>query len=126
MSHAQVEICRDCGKHGRIILADGFIGLEFCFQRHALDLIRTGVEKFDNISPVDAELLVKAIRQSQLPLEWYMVEISYHWQIEQWNQFRIQNGHYHPLGAHGFLQQIVSQTDIPSEFQSVVRNAYPA
>ena len=84
-----------------------------------------GVEDFESITLQDGESLTQAIKTSGLPLEWYMVPLPYHWLIDQWNQFRIESGAFHPLGSHDFLQQSVDPNDIPSDFRSVLQNAYP-
>lgn len=125
MSHARIEICPECGKHGRIVLADGFIGLEFCFQRHAHELVRSGVEEFENISAEDAEQLLRAITESTLPFNWDRIDLLYHWKIEQWNQFRMRNGKFHPAGPHRFLESVFPYVTYPSDFRSVLEQAFP-
>lgn len=56
----------ECGKHGRIVLANGFYGAEVAFKQHALHLMRTGVKQ-ERLSDAEVERVTEEILASSLP-----------------------------------------------------------
>lgn len=121
-NRAHVEMCH-CGKHGRIVLHDGFIGLEFCFQWHAQEIVRMGIET-ETVSQEESRMLLREIEASGLPQSWEGIDLAFHWQIEQWNMawvIRIAQGQ----GVHEFLTRKLGRMAMPADFRSRIEEKFP-
>jgi len=66
---ALLEICECCGKHGRFVLDNGYIGPEFAFVRQGIDLIQSGVER-GIFTPAEGRTLESEVISSTLPITW--------------------------------------------------------
>jgi len=116
----------ECGKHGRIILADGFHGPEFCFQQAGFRYVDAGVT-WKRYSPKMAEELKSLVRDSVLPRTVNPDTMQMAWQAEKWNDRRSTNAEdlernrvVNDKEVHDFLHQSV-QVSIPNGFTAFVR-----
>ena len=124
MGRAHFNLCNECNKHGRITLADGFVCLEICFQRHGLRLVDLGRDQ-GIYSKEEARSLRKAIKESGLPYDWDSIPLAYHWCLEFLNEKRA-SGLPVPIEiVHSFLQQQVDFNNIPPNLRSVLERDYP-
>ena len=78
-------ICGKCGQHGRIILADGFVGTEIYSQAYATHMVVTGLEH-ERFSLSDATSLGFAIDRSTLPKEDSLVSERFKQAVTVWNE----------------------------------------
>ena len=63
---ARLEVCEDCGMHGRIVLSDGSAGKEVASAPEALAQIRK-LRKDGKILEIEAQVLMDQVRESSLP-----------------------------------------------------------
>ncbi|MEK7188078.1 MAG: hypothetical protein AAB691_04505 [Patescibacteria group bacterium] len=121
MSKARLEVCTLCGKHGRIILADGFIGPEFCFQHNGFQIVEEGL-RFERFSTTEASSFMTEIAQSTIPPSHREVSLDFIWRVERCNQVRHETGNYRVFDAsqiHAFLQR-PPDVPMPSDLLSVL------
>ena len=84
---ARFELCT-CGRHGRIILADGFQA-EFCFKEHGFHFAQIGVRE-ERFSSEESEQIIKDIAESSLPTTAQEANRQLLWNTEAWNQTYLQ------------------------------------
>lgn len=119
---AKLDICAQCGRHGCIVLENGFIGPEFAFQKHGLEVIQSGVE-WKRITPLDAARLEREILASSLPLNWDTVDLGVLWRLNAFNELRYQDIAI-ATPRHDFLHEPVDKRTVPSQFAEGLRRQY--
>lgn len=85
---ARLEICGKCGRHARIVLADGFIGPEFSYQEHGRQVISEGI-RCERFTDEEAVKMGEALGMSDLPRTCEEADLELAWKIECWNALRV-------------------------------------
>ena len=119
---ARFEMCA-CGKHGRIVLADGFRGHEACDKESALHLARTGVQ-FEQFSDADVPVVMQQILESALPGNAQDVPKLLLFSIEVLNylgmEYREEIQRLTPEVICKSLFGALKEGDIPADFMEVI------
>jgi len=118
----RLEICSQCQKHGHIVLACGFVGPEFAFQKQGVEVVRGGLE-FERFTPAEAEALEKAIIASPLPVNWDCQDLKILYKIEVYNSLRAED-HYLDVPPHDVLQTPLDDNEIPPDFVDTYRKHF--
>lgn len=121
---AQVVICNQCERHGRIMSSSGFAGPEFAFQQAGFRFVKNGT-RFKRFSAEKVKSLNTAIINSDLPFRYTGVPLLYLWKLELLNQAR-SSGHFLQTGftEHILIAAInCSEDEIPQDFAQDIEEA---
>lgn len=115
---ARFEQCF-CGTHGRIFLANGFRGPEFCFRQHGLHIVRMGVS-MECLLDEEITDLTRAILASSMPEDMQPEDLTRNFKAEIFNQFLYDHEqemrHHGDERVHTFLYKEIPRKDIPPDF----------
>lgn len=84
-------ICKRCGKHGRIILTDEFVGTEVFSVEYALYMIDAALQ-YERLLPEEARSLTEEVMESTLPREDDEVDSYFRQVVSAWNQYHADVG----------------------------------
>ncbi|MEK7649934.1 MAG: hypothetical protein AAB367_03195 [Patescibacteria group bacterium] len=111
---AQLEICAECGKHGRIVMDDGRIGPEFISIRNGIEVIQNAIQ-WGLLSVAEGRNLEQAVTESSLPATWIEQPLRLLWLANE-HKILHANGIATEADRHAFLHQPVDETIIPPYF----------
>lgn len=115
MVGARLEVCKECNKHGHIILADGFLGLTFAWQEHGLQIIDEGIA-YERFTPEEAVRMSRELKISRLPLKFEEVDPKFAWKVHLYNLVRADpEGYVIVVGSGDFNEQVHYYLQAPPE-----------
>ncbi|MES2006924.1 MAG: hypothetical protein V4436_02315 [Patescibacteria group bacterium] len=114
---AKFEVC-SCGKHGHLVLRNGFRGTEFCYQELGLHLVRTAVQ-FKCLNDEEMVQVTQEILASALPKNVQEADASLVFNAEIFNHIYISHegevGQWSPEIIHELLQMPLEKGQIPTD-----------
>lgn len=112
MSESKFELCKTCGKHGRIVAADGFYSSEVWSQAFARHMVEVGIQ-YDTLKSTDAHVLFRQIKSSGLPVRDEEADDATKRMVNTWNAARAQTpgDNTSPDEIHTILEQADRMVD---------------
>lgn len=122
MDRARFVSC-ECGKHGRIVLADGYEGPEVCLKRQAELYVVTGIQH-QRFTLDEAESVMKDIAESTLPSELDDEVVRRSWLADAWNFARgdsvaLTEAKVEPSIRHAALQ---NKAEVPTKYHRYLQS----
>ena len=120
---AKFEVC-ECGKHGRIVLTNGYKGPEVCSKDMGLHLVRTAIQH-ERMDDAEAASVMEEIQACPMPATLDEASPDLLWMAEVFNHVGIE--HEEDVQAwdgqiiHALLHQPVQKGAAPKDILETAR-----